>query len=57
MNMRASAPKKDKSGDEYIPFMLSDYIKNPIRIARTEANLKQQELATRLNVTQGYHYN
>jgi ribosome-binding protein aMBF1 (putative translation factor) len=40
--------------DEYVPFVLSDYIKNPIRIARIEANLTQKELAKRLKVTQGY---
>jgi ribosome-binding protein aMBF1 (putative translation factor) len=40
--------------DEYVPFALNDYIQNPIRIARIEANLSQQDLAERLNVTQGY---
>ena len=40
--------------DEYVPFALNDYIQNPIRTARIEANLSQQDLAERLNVTQGY---
>lgn len=40
--------------DEYVSFALNDYIQNPIRIARIEANLSQQDLAERLNVTQGY---
>lgn len=40
--------------DEYIPFILNDYIQNPIRVARIQANLSQQDLAERLNVTQGY---
>jgi len=40
--------------DEYIPFVLSDYIKNPIRVARVEAGLSQQQFAERLGVTQGY---
>ena len=40
--------------DEYVPFALNDYIQNPIRVARIEANLSQQDLAERLNVTQGY---
>lgn len=40
--------------DEYVPFALNDYIQNPIRVARIQANLSQQDLAERLNVTQGY---
>ncbi len=49
----------DKSGhtqndNEFIPFVLSDYIKNPIRVMRIEAGLNQAQLARRLGVTQGY---
>ena len=40
--------------DELIPFVVSDYIKNPIRVARAEAGMTQQKLAKRLKVTQGY---
>jgi ribosome-binding protein aMBF1 (putative translation factor) len=40
--------------DEYVPFVISDYIKNPIRIARIEAGLSQAQFAERLSVTQGY---
>ena len=40
--------------DEFVTFTLNDYIQNPIRVARIEANLSQQDLAERLNVTQGY---
>lgn len=40
--------------DEYVSFALNDYIQNPIRVARIEANLSQQDLAERLNITQGY---
>ena len=43
-----------KDDSETVPFVLSDYIQNPIRVARIQANLSQQELAERLNVTQGY---
>lgn len=47
--------KKPKTkDDEFVPFVLSDYIKNSVRVARVEAGLTQQELAKRLNVTQGY---
>lgn len=45
--------KKTKD-DEFVPFVLSDYIKNSIRVARVEAGLTQKELARRLKVTQGY---
>jgi len=40
--------------DEYVPFVISDYIKNPIRVARIEAGLSQAQFAQRLGVTQGY---
>ena len=48
------AKKPKMKDDEYVPFVLSDYIKNPIRVARVDAGLTQQELAKRLKVTQGY---
>ena len=40
--------------NEFVPFILSDYIKNPIRIMQIEAGINQKELANRLGVTQGY---
>ena len=40
--------------DELVPFILGDYIKNPIRVARIDAGLTQQALAKRLKVSQGY---
>lgn len=49
---QAKRPKTED--DEFVPFVLSDYIKNPIRVARVEAGLTQAELAERLGVTQGY---
>ena len=39
---------------EFVPFVLSEYIKNPIRLKRIEAGLNQKELAQLLGVTQGY---
>ena len=39
---------------EFVPFVLTDYIKNPIRVARIEAGLNQQQLSKLLCVTQGY---
>ncbi len=40
--------------NEFVPFVLSDYIKNPIRVMRIEAGINQEQLAKRLDVTQGY---
>ena len=40
--------------DDNVPFVLSEYIKNPIRLKRIEAGLNQKELAKLLGVTQGY---
>jgi ribosome-binding protein aMBF1 (putative translation factor) len=48
------AKKPESSEDELVPFVLGDYIKNPIRVARVDIGLTQQELAKRLDVTQGY---
>ena len=39
---------------EFVPFFLGDYIKNPIRVARIEARLDQNQLASLLGVSQGY---
>ena len=47
--------KADKTDDDkYLPFVLSNYISSPIRLARIEAGLSQQDFAERLKVTQGY---
>jgi ribosome-binding protein aMBF1 (putative translation factor) len=48
-----TSPTKSDDG-EYVPFVLSDYIQNPIRVARIGAGLSQIQLAERLGVTQGY---
>ncbi len=39
---------------EFVPFVLSKYIKNPVRLKRIESGLSQKELAELLSVTQGY---
>ncbi len=39
---------------EFVPFVLSKYIKNPVRLKRIESGLSQTELAKLLGVTQGY---
>ncbi|MGH8501343.1 MAG: helix-turn-helix domain-containing protein [Gammaproteobacteria bacterium] len=40
--------------DELIPFAVGDFIRNPIRVLRIEAGLRQEQLAERLGVSQGY---
>lgn len=46
------APSDDD--DEYIPFVLEDYIDNPVALARIKAGITQKELAAKLKVTQAY---
>lgn len=45
---------KRKAADEYVPFVLEDYVDNPVALARMKAHLTQQELAERLDVSQAY---
>jgi Predicted transcriptional regulators len=42
-----------KKDEEFVPFVVGDYIKNPVRAARIEADVTQEEIAARLGVTQG----
>jgi len=43
-----------EKGNEYVPFVLEDYVDNPVALARMKAHLTQNELAERLGVTQAY---
>lgn len=45
---------KRKGADDYVPFVLEDYVDNPVALARMKAHLTQQELAERLGVSQAY---
>lgn len=40
--------------DLYVPFLIEDYVENPIAQARIKAGITQKELASRLGVTQAY---
>ena len=46
--------KKKYSSDDYVPFELTDYVDNPVALARINAGITQEELAKRMNVTQAY---
>lgn len=48
------ALKKKYSSDDYVPFVLEDYVDNPVALARINADLTQEELAIRMKVTQAY---
>lgn len=48
------ALKKKYSGEDYVPFELTDYVDNPVALARINAGITQEELAKRMNVTQAY---
>jgi hypothetical protein len=46
---KAKAP-----ADDYVPFVLEDYVDNPVALARMNAHLTQKELAERMGVSQAY---
>lgn len=48
------ALKKKYSSEDYVPFELTDYVDNPVALARINAGMTQKELAKRMNVTQAY---
>jgi ribosome-binding protein aMBF1 (putative translation factor) len=49
-----AALKKKYSGDDYVSFELTDYVDNPVALARINAGMTQETLAERMNVTQAY---
>ena len=46
-----TAPSKE---DDYVPFVLGDYVDNPVALARIKAKITQAELARRMDVSQAY---
>lgn len=46
--------KKKYSSADYVPFELTDYVDNPVALARINAGLTQESLAKRMKVTQAY---
>ncbi len=39
---------------QYVPFILEDYVNNPLALARINAGVSQKELAKLLKVSQAY---
>ena len=39
---------------DYVPFVLEDYIDNPVALARMKAHMTQEALATAMKVSQAY---
>jgi len=48
------ALKKKYSSNDYVPFELTDYVDNPVALARINVGVTQEQLAKRMNVTQAY---
>ncbi|MGV3740331.1 MAG: helix-turn-helix domain-containing protein [Gammaproteobacteria bacterium] len=46
--------KHTQKNEDYEIFDPSDYIDNPVALARIQAGITQEELATLMNVTQAY---
>jgi DNA-binding XRE family transcriptional regulator len=50
----AAALKKKYSSEDYVPFKLSNYVDNPVALARINAGITQETLAENMKVTQAY---
>ncbi|HLB42352.1 MAG TPA: helix-turn-helix transcriptional regulator [Gammaproteobacteria bacterium] len=48
------ALKKKYSSEDYVSFELTDYVNNPIALARINAGITQETLAKHMNMTQAY---
>ena len=46
--------KKNHRESDYVSFKLTDYVDNPVALARIEADVTQEELAKHMKVTQAY---
>lgn len=53
LERKLAARKSSRVGD-YAPFLLEDYVDNPVALARIKARISQSELARRLGVSQAY---
>ncbi|MGA7950823.1 MAG: helix-turn-helix transcriptional regulator [Thiobacillaceae bacterium] len=53
-NKVAKLKKQSVKDGDYVPFVLEDYVDNPVSVARIKAGWSQAELAERMGVTQAY---
>jgi ribosome-binding protein aMBF1 (putative translation factor) len=53
-NKVAKLKKQSAKDGGYVPFVLEDYVDNPVSVARIKAGWSQAELAERMGVTQAY---
>lgn len=44
----------EDADQKYVPFILEDYVDNPVAIARIKSGITQEQLAQRLGVSQAY---
>ncbi len=43
-----------ENDNEYVPFVLENYVDNPVALARMKAHITQKKLAESMRVTQAY---
>ncbi len=48
------AASEANQNEAYEPFVLEDYVDNPVALARIKAGITQEQLAQRLGVSQAY---
>lgn len=46
--------KQELNKEAYVPFILENYVRNPVALARINAGVTQKELSELLNVSQAY---
>ncbi|MCK9387696.1 MAG: helix-turn-helix transcriptional regulator [Sulfuritalea sp.] len=55
IRVKLAHPKvKAAADDKYVPFVLEDYVDNPLALARMKSHFTQKQLAERMGVTQAY---
>lgn len=52
--LRKQIEAKLKENEEYLPFELTDYVDNPVALARIKARATQEQLADAMKVSQAY---